>query len=248
MSPIDAFGRPRAVLLLGANSEIGLAIVERMVANGGKVILAGREPKRQEEAALGTATSFIYFDAADTSTHAKFFTEVFAEHPEIDTVVLAFGVLHSQEDVNENPELAVEMANVNHVGAGSALLNAANHLREQGGGQIIVLSSVAGLKPRQFNFVYGASKAGIDFLARGLARSTAHDDVRVLIVRPGFVHTKMTAGLTPKAFAVTPETVAKAVVEALARRDQVVWVPRILRLVMGVVRLLPPSIVDRLEG
>lgn len=246
MAPVDAFGRPRAVLLLGANSDIGLAIVDRMVGATGTAILAGRDPKRGSRDEGERYQS--YFDAAETSSHEKFFAETFAAHPEIDTVVIAFGVLHGQDEVDENPELAVEMANVNHVGAGSALLHSAAHLRERGGGQIVVLSSVAGLKPRRSNYVYGASKAGIDFLARGLIRSVAASDVRVLVVRPGFVHTKMTANLAPRAFAVTPETVAKAVVEALARHEQVIWVPRILRWVMGIVRLLPPSLVDRLDA
>jgi len=249
MSPIDAFGRPQTVLLLGATSDIGRAIIARMVdAKGGTAILAGRDPKRHQGKPLGTETHHLYFDAADFSSHEKFFSETFAEHPLIDTVILAFGVLHNQDEIDEDPDLAVEMANVNHVGAGSALLHAANHLRHRGGGQIVVLSSVAGLRPRQSNYVYGASKAGIDFLARGLSRSVAAADVHILLVRPGFVHSKMTAGMVSRPFSVTPETVAKAVVDALARRDRVVWVPGILRWVMGAVRLLPQSIVDRLDG
>jgi decaprenylphospho-beta-D-erythro-pentofuranosid-2-ulose 2-reductase len=249
MSPIDAFGRPQAVLLLGATSDIGRAIVGRMVeANGGTAILAGRDPKRHQAEPLGGETDHLYFDAGETSSHEKFFAETFAEYPRIDTVILAFGVLHSQDQVDEDPELAVEMANVNYVGAGSALLHAASQLRHRGGGQIVVLSSVAGQRPRQSNYVYGASKAGIDFLARGLSRPMAAANVEILLVRPGFVHTKMTAAMASRPFSVTPETVAKAVVDALARRDRVVWVPSILRWVMGAVRLLPSAIVDRLDG
>ncbi|HEX6301439.1 MAG TPA: SDR family NAD(P)-dependent oxidoreductase [Acidimicrobiia bacterium] len=249
MSPIDAFGRPQAVLLLGATSDIGRAIVARMVdAKGGTAILAGRDPKRHQGTPLEGETHHLYFDAGETSSHEKFFAETFAEHPRIDTVILAFGVLHSQEEVDEDPELAVEMANVNFIGAASALLHAASQLRHRGGGQIVVLSSVAGLRPRQSNYVYGASKAGIDFLARGLSRSVAAANVRILLVRPGFVHTKMTADMAPRPFSVTPETVANAVVDALARGDRVVWAPSVLRWVMGAVRLLPPSIVDKLDG
>lgn len=249
MSPVDALGRPQVVLLLGATSDIGRSIVARMVeANGGTAILAGRDPKRHQAKPLAGATHHLYFDAAETSSHEKFFAETFAEHPRIDTVILAFGVLHDQDEVDEDPELAVEMANVNHIGAGSALLHAASQLRDRGGGQIVVLSSVAGIRPRQSNYVYGASKAGIDFLARGLSHAVAAADVRVLLVRPGFVHTKMTAGMATRPFSVTPETVAKAVVDALARGDQVVWVPGVLRWVMAAVKLLPQSIVDRLDG
>lgn len=249
MSPIDAFGRPQAVLLLGATSDIGRAIVARMVdTKGGTAILAGRDPKRRQGEPLAGETHHLYFDANETSSHEKFFAETFAEHPRIDTVIIAFGVLHDQDEVDEDPELAVEMATVNYIGAGSALLHAASQLRHRGGGQIVVLSSVAGLRPRQSNYVYGSSKAGIDFLTRGLSDSVTAANVRILLVRPGFVHTKMTADMTPRPFSVTPETVAKAVVDALARRDRVVWVPGILRWIMGVVRLLPQSIVDKLDG
>lgn len=248
MSPVDAFGRPHTVLLLGATSDIGLAIVSRMVDDHGQtVILAGRDPKRHSGPPFDAETHHRYFDAAETTAHEKFFEEVFAEHPDIDTVVLAFGVLHDQEEALENPETAVEMVTVNHAGATSAVLHSAAHLRRRGGGQIVVLSSVAGLKPRRSNFAYGASKAGIDFMTRGLSHSLAASDVRILLVRPGFVHTKMTSDLSARPFAVSAESVADAVVDALARHRQVVWVPSILKTVMGALRLLPARIVDRLD-
>jgi decaprenylphospho-beta-D-erythro-pentofuranosid-2-ulose 2-reductase len=248
MSPVDAFGRPQTVLLLGATSEIGLAIVEKMVAGGGRtVILAGRDPTRSTPRLEDVDIDHRYFDATETASHEKFFAEVFADHPRIDTVIVAFGVLHEQREVSEHPELAIEMVNVNHAGAASALFHTARNLRESGGGQIVVLSSIAGLRPRTSNFAYGASKAGIDFLARGLSQSLTPSDVRVLVVRPGFVHSKMTAGLPSRPFSVSPETVGDAVVEGLARNDRVVWVPSILRWVMGVLRMLPSRFVDRLD-
>jgi decaprenylphospho-beta-D-erythro-pentofuranosid-2-ulose 2-reductase len=248
MAPLDAFGRPQTVLLLGATSEIGLAIVEKMVRGGGRtVILAGRDPTRSIPRLAAIDIDHRYFDATETASHEKFFSEVFADHPRIDTVIIAFGVLHDQGEVSEHPELAIEMVNVNHAGAASALFHGSRNLRERGGGQIIVLSSIAGLRPRTSNFAYGASKAGIDFLARGLSQSLTSGDVRILLVRPGFVHTKMTAGMPSRPFSVSPEAVGDAVVEALARNDRVIWVPSILRWVTGVLRMLPSRIVDRLD-
>ncbi len=111
----------------------------------------------------------------------------------------------------------------------------------------MILSSVAGLRPRPSNFVYGSSKAGIDFAGRGLASALADDGVHVLVVRPGFVETSMTAGMEQMPFSVSADTVARAVVEALARGDRVVWVPRVLRFVMALVRLLPERLVLRLD-
>lgn len=246
MSPRDAFGRPQSILLLGGNSDIGLAIVRRMVSEGARrVILAGRDP--QHDPGLNTEVDRRYFDAADTSSHAKFFAEVFSDHPGIDVVVVAFGVLRSQEEVMRDPTGAVEMAQVNYVGAASALLYAVQHLGRRGG-DLVILSSVAGVRPRRSNFVYGSSKAAIDFMARGLATSLDYSNVHTMVVRPGFVHSAMTRGLQTRPFAVSPETVAAAVIDGLARRREVVWVPGILRWVMGVLRLLPSRLVNRLES
>ncbi|HEX6286492.1 MAG TPA: SDR family NAD(P)-dependent oxidoreductase [Acidimicrobiia bacterium] len=248
MSPVDSFGRSQTVLVLGGNSDLGQAIARRMVDDGARtVILAGRDPERPTDPPIDADTDHRYFDAADTASHDKFFNEVFSDHPNIDAVVIAFGVLHSQGSVDQRPELAVEMAQVNYVGAASALLHSERRLRERGGGQLVVLSSLAGLQPRPSNFSYGSTKAGIDFLARGLARTSQRGNVHVLVVRPGFVHTAMTADLPSRPFAVGPEDVADAVVEALSRRAGVVFVPAILKWVMWVLRLLPYPIVARLD-
>lgn len=247
MSPRDAFGRGQTVLLLGESSDIGQAIADRMVAGGATtLIMAGRSPGATPSMPAGAVIHRRHFDARDTASHGSFFDEVFDSHP-VDTVVLAFGVLHEQAAVDTDPLLGVEMAETNYVGAMSALLHAVDHLRRHGGGDIVLLSSVAGILPRRSNFTYGSSKAAIDFAARGLAAVAEEADVHVLIVRPGFVRTSMTAGMEPRPFAVSAETVARAVTDGLARRDRVVWVPGILRWVMGVLSLLPRRLVDRLE-
>lgn len=248
MSPVDSFGRAQTVLLIGANSDIGQAIVKRMADNSAStVILAGRDTESPPPL-IAANLDRRYFDAADTTSHSKFFDGVFNDYPDVDAVVFACGVLHDQDEVEASPGLGVEMAEVNYVGTASALLHSAAHLRRRGAGQLIVLSSVAGARPRRSNYVYGSSKVAIDFLARGVAQASADDDVHVLIVRPGFVHTAMTAGMPPRPFAVSPEVVARAVETGLARGDGVVWVPSILRWVMAVVRLLPTSLVDRLDA
>jgi decaprenylphospho-beta-D-erythro-pentofuranosid-2-ulose 2-reductase len=135
---------------------------------------------------------------------------------------------------------------INFLGTGSLLLHTLRKLREQGSGTLIVLSSVAAERARASNAVYGAAKAGLDALAQGLADSCAGTGVRVLVVRPGFVRTRMTAGLKPAPFATTPEAVADATVRALEGRAHTVWVPRALRLVFAVLRHVPRPVYRRL--
>jgi len=247
MSPRDAFGIPQTVLLLGATSDIGLATVRRLVQRGARtVILGGRDPERAS--GLEGDVDYRHFDATDTAAHTKFFTDLFTDHPGIDVVLVAFGILHDQRGVEDEPRGAVEMAEVNYVGAASALLHASQHMELSGGGDLVLFSSVAGMRPRRSNYVYGSSKAGIDFMARGLAAALVDTDVHVMVVRPGFVHTAMTRGMKSRPFAVEPETVARAVVRGLARRDRVVYVPGVLRWVMAMIRLLPDRVVNRLEA
>lgn len=208
------------------------------------VLAAGRKPATALDD-LAARVEQVTFDATDTATHGVFFDDAFSRHGPIDVVVVAFGVLHPPGKSEQDPDLAVEMADVNFTGAASALLHAARRMRDQGSGHLVVLSSVAGLVPRA-NFVYGSTKAGIDFLAQGLAASLADSPVGVTIVRPGFVRTSMTAHMDPVMFAVDPDDVAQAVVAGLATDRGVVWVPRVLRPVMALVRVLPPALARRL--
>lgn len=246
MAPLDATGRPKSVLLLGASSDIGRAIAERLASDGARrIVMAGRETSSIDEQSLPAEVERVLFDAADFDAHEDFFESVFTRHAPVDVVVLAFGVLRDPVAVDDDPRAAVEMAEVNYVGALSSMLLAARHLRQQGSGRLVVLSSVAGTSPRP-NFVYGSTKAGLDFAARGLSQSLAGTDVGILVVRPGFVRTKMTSHLRPAPLAVTPERVAREVARALARNTEIVWVPPALRWVSWLIRLMPPSLRWRL--
>ena len=160
--------------------------------------------------------------------------------------LLAFGVLGQQDELERHGEMAVALNVVNYVGAVSVTVPLAQRMREQGHGTVVVLSSVAGERARRSNFVYGASKAGLDAFAQGLGDSLAGTGVRVMIVRPGFVHTTMTAGLEPAPFATTPDEVADAIARGLARRAEIVWVPGVLRFAMSALRHLPRPIFRKL--
>jgi decaprenylphospho-beta-D-erythro-pentofuranosid-2-ulose 2-reductase len=135
---------------------------------------------------------------------------------------------------------------VDFLGSGSLVLCCLRALRSQGSGSLVVLSTVGAERPRASNAVYGAAKAGLDSLTQGLADVVAGTAVRVLVVRPGFVTTRMTQGLRPAPFATTPEAVAEATVKGLSGRAHTVWVPAQLRYVFAVLRHLPRPLYRRL--
>jgi len=242
----DALGAVQSVLVLGATSDLGQAITRALVRTRCRtVVLGARHPGElapfvAELRALGATTvELVQFDADRPDDHAGVIGGAFDRHRDIDVVLLAFGVLGDQAAYDADPMLAVAAARTNYVGAVSAGLVTAEHLRRQGHGTLVVLSSVAGERVRRANFVYGSTKAGLDGFAQGLGDALAGTGAGVLVVRPGFVSTKMTAGRPPAPLATTPEAVADAVVAGLAAGRDTVWVPSALRPVFAVFRHLP---------
>lgn len=247
----DALGRPDAVLVLGGSSDIATALLRRLVDAGTRrVVLAGRDPdalRARAERFAPAAVSVLPFDAEDPAGHAATVDAAFAGG-DLDLVVLAFGQLGDQQRAEADPSHAVTLATVNYVGAVSAGLHVARRLREQGHGTLVVLSSVAGERARRSNFVYGSTKAALDGFCQGLGDALEGTGVEVVVVRPGFVHTKMTEGRTAPPLATTPEAVADAVAAGLATGRHTVWVPGTFRWVMSVFRHLPRPLWRRLSA
>lgn len=252
----DAFGRGQRLLVLGGGSDLGAAIAERLAADGCRtVVLAGRRPEAMAPVAErlrragATEVATSEWDATAVDAHAEAVARAFqAAGGDLDVVVLAAGVLGSQADFDAAPARAAEAVAANYGGAVSTLLHVARRLRDQGHGAIVVLSSVAGERVRAANFVYGSAKAGLDAFAQGLGDSLAGTGVRVLVVRPGFVRTQMTEGMEPAPFATTPEVVAEAVADGLAKGREVVWAPGILRFVFAAFRHLPRPLWRRIAS
>ncbi|MEY2959917.1 MAG: hypothetical protein RLZZ01_2485 [Actinomycetota bacterium] len=241
---------PQTILLLGGTSEIGRAIVERFAAPGTRTVVLGCrdvEAAAPDELSVGTATVVTRrFDAADTSSHESFVAEVIDDFGDIDVAIVAFGRLGDQDELVERPDLAADLVHVNFTGTVSTGLALAAAMRRQGHGRLVLLSSVAGERARASNFVYGASKAGLDAFGQGLADLLSGTGVGVTVVRPGFVRTRMTAHLPAAPFATTPGAVAdRAVAGALAGRHTV-WAPGILRVIFSLLRHLPRPVFRRL--
>ena len=249
----DAVGSVQSVLVLGGGSDLGLAIARELVGRRARtVVLAGRDPERLAAGAAAlrsagaTRVETPAFDAIDFDTHPKFVDDVFALVGDIDLVVIAFGVLGDAEVAERDSRAALEIVQTNYTGVVSVSIPLAQRLQAQGHGTLVLLSSVAGERVRKANFVYGSSKAGADGFFQGLGDRLAGSGVHVMIVRPGFVRTKMTTGMKDAPLSTTPDVVATAVVAALARDQEMVWVPGALRWLMAVLRHIPRPIFRRL--
>ncbi|GAA2720055.1 decaprenylphospho-beta-D-erythro-pentofuranosid-2-ulose 2-reductase [Cellulomonas aerilata] len=248
---MDAVGTPQSVLLLGGTSEIGLATVRALVARRpARVVLAARPSAARDDAAAalgaaGHAVTALDFDARDTGTHPAVVDAAFADG-DVDVAVVAFGVLGDQERAWQDHDAALEMFAVNTTAAVSVGVLLGARMAAQGHGAVVALSSVAGERPRRSNFVYGASKSGMDAFYTGLREALRPDGVRVLVVRPGFVRTAMTEGLKPAPLATDADAVATLVVAALVAGKETVWAPPPLRWVMSALRHVPAPIFRRL--
>jgi len=237
------------VLLFGGTSEIGQEILAALrLPPDAEVLLAGRDEQRMVAAAkpLGCRVRTLRYDAAALDTHEAVLDEAFASGT-VDLVISAAGILAGQDVLDDDPLRAGLLVETNFTGHVTTLLAAAARLRAQGRGTIVVLSSVAAIRPRRANFVYGAAKAGLDAFARGLADALHGSGVRVVLVRPGFVIGRMTQGMPPAPLATTPAAVGAAVAAALAGTAAVVWVPRQLAVLAAALRLMPRPVWRRLR-
>jgi decaprenylphospho-beta-D-erythro-pentofuranosid-2-ulose 2-reductase len=247
---IDALGRPQSLLLLGGTSEIALAVARAWADARPVVTLAARPGERRAAAAAdlrsaGLEVHEVDFEAEDTASHPALIEAVAAER-DIDVAVIAFGVLGDEERAWTEHDVAVRLAQVNYTAAVSVGVALGAVVRCQGHGSIVALSSVAGERVRRSNFVYGSSKAGMDGFYLGLGEALREYGGHVLVVRPGFVHTRMTEGRDPAPLSVTAEQVAEAVVRGVADRSDLVWVPTLLRGVMSGLRHVPRPVFRRL--
>ena len=241
----------RTVVIFGGRSEIGVELAARLAA-GATVLLAARGADRLTDevakvrAAGAAAVHTTEFDADDVDAHGRLVAAIAARHGPIDVAVLAFGLLGDQARAERDAAHAVAIVHTDYVAQVSLLTHVAAEMRAVGRGSLVVFSSVAGVRVRRANYVYGSAKAGLDGFASGLSDSLHGTGVRLLIARPGFVIGRMTAGMPPAPLSSTPPQVAAATARALARGRRTVWIPWALRPVFFGMRLLPQFVWRRM--
>lgn len=249
----DAVGNPQSILLLGGTSEIGLAICERYLRNAqARVVLAALpdDPGREDAVAQmrragAKSVELVDFDAVDTGAHPEVIEKAFAGG-DVDVAIVAFGLLGDAEELWQNQRKAVLIADVNYTAAVSVGVLLGEKMRAQGFGQIIAMSTVAGERVRRSNFVYGSTKAGLDGFYLGLGEALREFGVRVLVIRPGQVRTRMSAHVKEAPLTVDKEYVAELAVTSALKGKELVWAPPAFRYVMMVLRHIPRPIFRKL--
>jgi len=239
------------IVIFGGRSEIGVELARRL-APGATVVLAARRADQllEQTAAIreagATSVDTREFDADDLASHGPTVESIVAEHGPIGTAVLAFGILGDQARAESDAAHAVAIVHTDYVAQVSLLTHLAAAMRTAQRGSLVVFSSVAGVRVRRANYVYGSAKAGLDGFANGLADALHGTGVKLLIARPGFVIGRMTEGMTPAPLSSTPEQVAAATARALAKGRRSVWIPWALRPMFFTLKLLPQFVWRRM--
>lgn len=235
------------VMLLGATSDIAIQIAKQFASEKYDLFLAGRNVILLEKLAgvlqeqCKVAISVFFFDAVASHEQHIHFYRMLPRKPDI--TICIFGYLGIQEKAATDWNETSAIIQVNYVGAVSILNVVAEDYSKRGAGTIIGISSVAGERGRQRNYIYGSAKAGFTTYLSGLRNRLYSSGVHVITVLPGFVNTKMTAGMKMPAFlTASPEQVAVAVKNAFLKKRNVVYVKGVWRWIMGVIKHTPETL------
>jgi short-subunit dehydrogenase len=238
-------------LILGAASDMAIAIAEKFASKGFNIQLAARNVSRLEALQSDLAIKYTSrvstheFDALDYDTHESFFANL---EPKPDVTVCVFGFLGENEKAAEDWTQASKIIHTNFTGAVSILNIIAKYYASRREGVIAAISSVAGERGRQSNYLYGSAKAGFTAYLSGLRNSLYHKGVHVATIQPGFVYTKMTENMElPKLLTARPEEVADAVYTAVVKRQNIVFVKWYWRYIMMIIKNIPEFMFKKLK-
>ena len=239
----------RTVLVIGATADIGRAIARAFAAEGHAMQLAARDLARLDNDAqdmrvrFGAPVARYHCDVLSTDGGAALVDEL---DPLPDVAVCVVGLLDDRAE--RDGDVAARVMRTNYLGPALLMGGLANRFEKRGSGVLVGISSVAGDRGRASNCVYGSAKAGFSAFLSGLRNRLAASGVHVVTAKPGYVRTRMTDGMDlPALLTATPEEVADAVVRAVRRRRDVIYVRRIWRWIMLAVRAIPERAFKRLE-
>jgi len=244
----------RPVLILGATSGIARAVCHGLARQKHDLVLAGRDLEELRKIAAdlnlrhGVRTETLHFDALDFAGHPAFFQDcVKAAGGSLHGVVLCHGYLAPQATAQQDFDEARRMIDVNYTSAVSVLEQAAAYLETQKSGFLCAISSVAGDRGRQSNYLYGSTKAALNVYLEGLRVRMAKAGVSVTTVKPGFVDTRMTRGMKGMFLVAQPERVARDICRAIRRGRAVVYTPWFWWGIMTIIRRIPDFLFKRMK-
>lgn len=243
-----------SLLILGANSLIAQAAASHFAEAGHEIIFAGRKQDEPEKYANDFAirykcrTRAEYIDALDYPSHKKFVEDILAKTPELEYILIVFGYLGTQEKAQIDFTEAHRIIDTNFTGVVSVCELFAAEFESLKKGNIAVISSVAGDRGRQSNYMYGSAKGGLTVYLSGLRNRLFKSGVNVLTIKPGFVNTPMTYGMPlPKPLVASPEKVGKDIYKAMIKRKSVIYTPFYWRWIMFVITSIPEFLFKKLK-
>jgi len=243
----------KKILMIGATSAIAEATTRLFAQRGDTLYLLGRDMERlslltQDLKIHGAANvEYTFFEANDLVDHQNVLDKAVQALQHIDVVVIAYGRLSHQKNAEQNVEATIDALHTNLMSVVSLLTLLANQLQKQGNGTLAVISSVAGDRGRQSNYIYGTAKGALSIFLQGLRQRLFKSNVHVLTIKPGFVDTPMTADFNKGLLWTTPEKVARGIIKAIDNKEHVVYLPRFWRYIMFVIKAIPEAIFVRLK-
>lgn len=243
----------RKILIIGATSAIAQETAKLFAVDGNKFFLVSRDSAKLEAIAADLrvrGAQEIFFHAMDINEfdkHAELIEKAKNALIGLDTVLLAHGTLANQKACEQNFALAHQEYKTNFLSVVSVLTHIANDFERQKSGCVAVISSVAGDRGRQSNYVYGSAKGGLTVFLQGLRNRLHHAGVNVITVKPGFVDTPMTMDFKKGLLWVGPHVVAQGIYNAIIKRKRVVYVPWFWIIIMLVIKSIPERLFIRLK-
>lgn len=241
------------ILIVGATSAIAEATARRFAQQGAKLYLLARNQERMEGLARdlkirGAASiSHAVFDANNFDTHETVLKRVIDDMGGLDMVLIAHGTLGDQKACERDFRLALQELNTNAISVMSLLTHLANFFEAQRSGTIAVISSVAGDRGRQSNYVYGTAKGAVSIFLQGLRNRLHKSGVNVLTIKPGFVDTPMTASFKKGPLWASADTIAEGIVKSVSRRRNEVYLPGWWGGIMLIIKSIPEGIFRKLS-
>ena len=241
------------ILIIGANSAIAKATARLYAKPGNQLYLIGRDEKRlamlsQDLQARGAAqVDVAILDVSHFDLHLSTIDAVYQTMGSIDIVLIAHGTLPDQQHCQDDHNACIEQININGVGTLSLLTILANRLEQQKKGTLAVITSVAGDRGRQSNYVYGSAKSLVSVFLQGLRNRLHRRGINVLDIKPGFVDTPMTAAFPKGPLWASPEKVATDVTRAIDKGKHTVYTPFFWRYIMLIIRNIPEFIFKKLS-
>ena len=241
------------ILIIGATSAIASSTAKIFLQHNNEVLLTARNPFKLKAVAndlmlkSNKEIKTMLFDANDFDNHKKLFYDAVDFLKGLDLILIAHGTLPDQEKIQNDPNAVLAEINNNAISVISICTIAAEFFEKQKFGTIAVISSVAGDRGRQSNYIYGASKGFVSIFLQGLRNRLYPKSINVLTIKPGFVDTPMTSD-SPKNFLfASPDKVASDIYKAIINKKDIIYTPWFWRYIMLIIKLIPESIFKKLK-